>query len=171
MLKSFSQSELASLLAEARRNSESDYLLFRVCFNHGLRISEALAITKDNIKHGRLILPRLKGSNPVDHPLLDEKEALEKMAATVVGRFFKLSRVTAWRRMQKYCAAVNISPTKARPHSLKHSCGRLAYKAGVGIPELQAYLGHVNANNSLRYMQASNDEACQAFAAATGRIV
>ena len=34
-----------------------------VAYNHGLRVSEVLSLTKENIQDGALVIQRLKGSN------------------------------------------------------------------------------------------------------------
>jgi hypothetical protein len=47
--------------------------------------------------------------------------------------------------------------------------GRLGYLGGMGVAELQKYLGHVSGSNTLVYLEARESEACSAFAAAMGR--
>jgi hypothetical protein len=37
------------------------------------------------------------------------------------------------------------------------------------IPEVQVWLGHVNGGNTLKYMEATEEEAACAFAAAVGK--
>jgi integrase len=53
-------------------------------------------------------------------------------------------------------------------HILRHSAGRLAYVGGLGIPEIQTYLGHKNGGNTLVYIQATEEEAAKGFATAAG---
>jgi len=162
-VKSLNRTELDALLAVARQHSEQDYLMLLVTFNHGLRASETLALTPNNLVDGHLVVQRLKGSKKTTQKLLkDEREFLEKLT----GRFFPMSRITFWRRMQEYGAEANIPQFKRTPHCLKHTTGRLGYKGGMGIAELQAYLGHVNGGNTMIYLQADEEEACSAFAAA-----
>ncbi|MFY9842799.1 MAG: tyrosine-type recombinase/integrase, partial [Terriglobales bacterium] len=109
----------------------------------------------------------LKGSRRTTQPLLPaERDGLLELARTVEGRFFKMSRETFWRRMKAYGAEAGLPSHRLFPHALKHSAGRLGYLAGMGIPELVAYLGHKNPSNSLIYAQAGEQEAASAFAAA-----
>lgn len=143
--------------------------MLRVTFNHGLRVSETLALRAENIVNGYLTVPRQKKSNPVCHPLCaDEKQGLEDLAKKSYGRLFSITRMTFWRKMQRYGAEAGIPFFLRHPHALRHTCGRLGFLGGMKIPEVVMYLGHKNPGNSLRYMQASEEEACAAFAAAIG---
>lgn len=158
-MKSLTKDELNRLLAVAG----SDALMFRVMFNHGLRVSEVINLTDANIVDGFLVVQRLKGSKRTTQRVLaDEAELL-----TMKGRFFPMSRWTVNRRLEEYGAAAGISGLHA--HVLKHTCGRLSYKAGLGLPEIQKRLGHVVGSNTMIYMEADEAEADLAFAAAVGR--
>src|SRR5271157_1500196 len=108
-MKSLTKSELDSLLAVTRKHSESDYVMFLLAFNHGLRVSEVLNLTRDNVVDGSLIVQRLKGSNKTVQALLpSERTLVEHLAATVEGKFFTMCRKTAWLRMQAYGAEAGI---------------------------------------------------------------
>ena len=149
-MKSLTRSELDAFLEVARQHSRQDWLMFKTMFFHGLRVSEVIALTDANVVSGHLVVQRLKGSKRTTQPILaDEQELL-----TMRGKFFPICRMTAWRRMQEYGEKAGVPKHLLHPHSLKHSCGRLAYKGGMGIPELVAYLGHVNPANSLKVARA-----------------
>ena len=81
-MKSLTKPQLESLLQVARKHSESDYLALLVGFNHGLRVSEILSLSPENIVNGTLVIQRLKRSRKTAQPLLpNEKELLETLAA------------------------------------------------------------------------------------------
>ena len=169
-MKSLLKSELDALLTVAEKHDPLFALVILVTFNHGLRISETLGLTKDNIVNGFLVIQRLKGSKKTTQPLLsNERQALEELAAKTVGVLFPICRMTAWRRIQRLGRQANIPAFKLFPHALKHTTGRLGYEGGMGIPELQAYLGHQNGKNTLIYMEATEQQAANAFAAAVGK--
>jgi type 1 fimbriae regulatory protein FimB len=164
--KSLARLELDSLLSVAHEHSYRDYLMLLVTFNHGLRVSETLALTVANLVDGFIVVQRLKKSHKTTQPLLpNEVEGLLALANSE-GRLFPIHRQTFWRRMQQYGAEAGIPAFKRHPHVLKHTCGRLGHKAGMSIPEVQTYLGHVNGGNTMVYMQAGEEEAASAFAAA-----
>jgi type 1 fimbriae regulatory protein FimE len=170
-MKSLTKDELDRLLTVARKHSDRDALMILVTFNHGLRVSEVVGPTglrAENVANGYIVCDRLKKSNPVHHPLLaNEREGLERLAAQG-GPLFPMTRRTFDRRMKEYGAEAGLPAFKCHVHVLKHTTGRLGYKGGLGLPEIQAYLGHKNGGNTLKYMQADEQEAAQAFAAAIG---
>jgi integrase len=160
-MKSLNQDELKALLAVAG----SDRLLFTVMFNHGLRVSEAISLTDANVIDGHLVIQRLKGSEKTTQRILsDEQELL-----TLKGRFFPITRRTVNRRLKVIGAKAGIPEHKLHAHALKHTTGRLAYKGGCGVAEIQSILGHKCGGNSMIYMQADESEAYAAFAAAVGK--
>lgn len=166
MVKAFTREQLDRLLEVAKAASFTDYLMLLVTFNHGLRVSETLSLTKDNIVNGYITVERGKSSHRCEHPLLpSEAEHLSKLE----GKFFNLCRMTFWRRVQRYGKRAGLPVFLCHPHTLKHTTGKLGYKNGMTIPEVQAYLGHKNGANTLIYMQADIQEAAAAFAAAVGR--
>jgi integrase len=169
MYKSLTKTELEALTSTAYCDSPLMGLLVQTIFNHGLRIGEALSITRDNIQDGYLILNREKKSNKVEQSLCDnEREALENLAKTVTGRFFPMCRKTVWSRIQRYAKVAGIPQFKAHPHALRHTTGRLAYEAGLGLPDIQQVLGHVSGANTMIYMQSDSETAYKAFQRAVG---
>jgi integrase len=168
-MKSLTKTELSSLLTVAKKHSDFDHLLLTVTFNHGLRISETLALTRDNIVGGFLVVQRKKGSRKTTQPILaSEKAGLERLAQSE-GRFFPVDRKTVWRHLQKYGEEAGVPQFKRHAHCLKHTTGRLAYEGGMGIPELQTYLGHVNGKNTMVYLESTEEQAASAFSAAVGQ--
>jgi integrase len=168
-MKSLTKLELSGLIEVAGRHSALDKLMVKVTFNHGLRASETVNLDASNIVGEYLVLQRLKASRKTSQPLFDDEKAELLELAKSAGRFFPISRCTFWRRMQAYGREAGIPEIKLHPHILKHSAGRLAYLGGMGIPEIQNWLGHVNGGNTLKYMEATEEEAALAFAAAVGR--
>lgn len=182
-MKALTRQELDALLTEAGKVSEMERLMILVAFNHGLRVSETLTLGRSNVAGGHLVVQRLKGSKKTEQRLLpNEKAAIEHLAATVEGPFFKTCTRTvedhgndlcgcrrkADRHFKKLCAAAGINPLKASCHKLKHTCAKLGLDGGMEINELQTYLGHVNGGNTLAYLKVDDEEASNAFAAAVG---
>lgn len=159
-MKSLTREQLDALLDTAKAGSMTDYLMFLVTFQHGLRVSETLSLTKDNIRDGYITVKRGKSSHRCEHPLLpNEVEHLTKLE----GKFFDISRWTFNRRMQGYCEKAGIPRHLAHAHTLKHSCGRLGFKGGMTVPDLVEWLGHKNPANSLIYAKSDISTAFAAF--------
>jgi integrase len=176
-MKALTVGELDALLEVAKKHSENHWIMLLCTFNHGLRVSETLGLTADNIPAELIDVQRLKGSKRTIQPLLGgEREALMKLAATSTGYFFlpeienrESARRQFNRLMRRYGKLANVPEHKCHAHALKHACGRLGYEGGMGIPELQTYLGHVNGKNTMVYLEATEEQASSAFAAAAGR--
>ena len=170
-MKAMTRVQLDTVLAVARKHSEDDYLALLIGFNHGLRVSEIVALCPENIVNGYLVVQRLKRSKRTVQPLLpNERDAVMAKVAKG-GLFFPMCRKTLWMHMKAYCkeAGVPFGRDFVTPHSLKHTTGRLGFKGGMTIPEVGARLGHKNLGNSLIYMQATEEEASMAFANAVGQ--
>lgn len=169
-MKAMTREQLDAVLTVARKYSEDDYLALLVGFNHGLRISEILSLCAENIVNGYLVVQRLKRSKRTVQPLLpNELQGIMDKVATGEP-FFNVCRKTLWLHMKQYCAEAGVPFGRdfVTPHSVKHTCGRLGFKGGMTIPEVGARLGHKNLGNALIYMQATEEEASAAFAAAVG---
>jgi integrase len=159
-MKSMTHEQLDALLDTAKAESMTDYLMFLVTFQHGLRVSETLSLTRDNIRDGYITVERGKGSHRCEHPLLpNEVEHLTKLS----GKFFDISRWTFNRRMKYYGEKAGLPDFLCHAHSLKHTCGRLGFKGGMTVPDLVEWLGHKNPANSLIYAKSDISTAFAAF--------
>src|SRR5258708_6859679 len=187
-MKALTRDELRTLLAVAAKHSWQDELMYRLMFNHAMRVTEVVGgwlaqpdgskvwyegMTADKVIDGSYIVaPRLKGSKRVEHPVLpDEREALLRLCAEIPeGRLFPMCRKTAWTHIKQYGVEAGIPWNRVFNHALKHTTGRLGYKGGMTVQEIQEYMGHVNGNNSMVYSRATAEEAAAAFASAIGSV-
>jgi len=175
-VEALSKDELLRLLATARARRERDWLLILVAFWHGLRASEVIGITRDDIKGEYLTVKRLKGSEEttqllVEHenPLLSERAALLERARESTGNqpLFPITRQHFWRLFQAYCQAAQVPAHKAHPHALKHTIGTLMIE-NTPINEVHKRLGHKSIASTGEYMKASDADADAVVVGATG---
>lgn len=173
-IQSLSQDELLALLREAKRCRERDWLSILVAFWHGLRASEVIAITGDQLADGYLTVPRLKGSlkttQPLissPEPLLNEKEALIEFARGIPGnqRVFKFSRRTFYNIVSRHAKAAGLPAHKRHPHMLKHSIAMQTIHS-AGIENVRQYLGHKSISSTGAYLKVSDQDAAMAVRAA-----
>lgn len=152
-------------------------LMLLVTYWHGMRVSETLSLTPQDVRSGYLTINRLKGSKsttqPLIHhpdPLLNESTRLTALAQSVpIGEFlFPISRRGVHKMMQRYGLKAGLPGPLLHPHSLKHSIAKHGLKRGMTLPDIQALLGHKSLSSTGEYLKVSDLEAAESLHKAMG---
>ena len=156
--------ECRRLIAAAKkrgRHGTRDALAIRMCWRHGLRVSELCALRWDHIewKTQRLTVHRAKGSIDSTHPLSGEEvRALKALHREQEpgSRFVFMTEIGA--SMTPAGFRKTLSRTGAdcglpvvHPHMLRHSCGFFMADRHEDVRVMQDWLGHANVQNTIRY--------------------
>ncbi|EAX8478862.1 tyrosine-type recombinase/integrase [Salmonella enterica] len=173
MRKYISGKEWMAFFCAIKGNSNElrDKTMFKIVYNHGLRVSELIDIrtTDLDMSEKTIYIRRLKNGLSTIHPLQDETflliEAWLKMRLkylkqkdsdllflTVNGE--KISRQWIYKLSKKYGKKAGIS-LEVHPHMLRHSCGYALANQGLDTRLIQDYLGHKNIHHTVHYT-ASN---------------
>lgn len=171
--KFLTKDELKTFLKTVRQHYKSgfkykeknlrDYLVFRLAYLHGMRISEVLTLKwcDVNFDDNLIFINRLKNSmsaNQIMKP--DEAKDLKRLRNlgwSSIFVFVNPNGTTLTR--QNYNIVCNKIAKECgltiSPHSFKHTCAVHLALAGKNIREIQHHLGHKDLENTLIYLNYS----------------
>jgi type 1 fimbriae regulatory protein FimB len=161
------ESEVEQLRLSARRGrwGTRDDVLILLMYRHGLRVTEAIRLRKDqiNLKEARIDVRRMKGGLDVQQPLAgDELRAIKAYLRTrddhLPWLFLSERGAPLTRQAVNYLLRVAGEQAKlghVHPHMLRHGCGYYLANNGHDTRLIQDYLGHRSADHTVRYTRTA----------------
>ncbi|MEJ7638697.1 MAG: tyrosine-type recombinase/integrase, partial [Singulisphaera sp.] len=168
--RSLTREQVETVLAAIPPSHRRDRLLFRLIFETGLRVSEALGLhvedldlTADDEHHvlgkggqrARCCWTRRVWSG-LHVPEVDRNRHGPLFRAENNGRGGPLRYQSVQERWARYCAQAGVSCTL---HQLRHTHPTELVNGGVGLATIRKRLGHKNLQTTLRYSEQSDATA------------
>lgn len=147
-----------------------DLLVLRLLYETGLRASEALGIRVRDVdlarheivvREGKYGEPRTVFFSPRLGELISLWVRLRRLGPD--DRLIPLSYVGLWKRLKRLARRAGISPSRVRPHVLRHTFATVALRRGMNVMALQRILGHSDVKVTQVYTHLQRDDLRRAY--------
>jgi len=145
------------------RNGFRDALIVSVMFRHGLRVTEAVGLTRDQIhfENGTIYIQRAKNGTPATHYLDGEeiRQLRRLFRETPPSRFVFCSErggplsERAVHNIVQRAGEVAELPFTTHPHMLRHAKGYQLAQKGIDTRTIQGFLGHRDIKSTVVYTE------------------
>jgi len=158
-----------------------DRALLTLLYGCGLRISEAMALTRGDVPMGESVRVTGKGGKtrivpvlPVVRQAIDAYLALQPFALTAHEPLFRAKRGGPYspRHAQAMVQLLRGRlglPASATPHALRHSFATHLLGAGADLRSIQELLGHASLSTTQRYADVDAAALLSAYSSAHPR--
>ena len=173
--RGITRAEVEKILAQIPANQLRDRLLFRLLFETGLRIGEALALHVEDVdltlddEHLTVIGKGTKRRTVLldDSRLVSLLRRYLRQTSYQHGYLFRAHKngrggairyQSVYKKWTKYCAQADVHCTM---HQLRHAHATELINDGVSLATIRKRLGHKNLQTTLRYAEQSDAVADQ----------
>ncbi|MDU4935173.1 MAG: tyrosine-type recombinase/integrase [Peptostreptococcaceae bacterium] len=169
-----SENEFQRILKQVRKNNDvRAEALFIFLARTGCRISEALSVTKEQIKKlkkkGGIITVFGKGNKsreiiipkevmPILIKYMNDDIYKDKSDKVFTSKYGSYTRQTAHNDIKKYTGLARIKKEKGHLHNLRHLFCINAINSGLDITEVAQMVGHGDINTTKIYTSKSADD-------------
>ncbi len=162
--KYLTHSEGRTFLKHARSLLPLEALFCLTIYFTGIRISEALAVTKQGLDQESCIIrirtlkKRKEEFRRIPIPAWLIRRLLSLETAATQGRLWPFSRTTGWRIIKRVMRQAGIEGVHATTKGLRHALGVRGVMAGLPLKLLQEILGHSQIETTNIYLDVKDTE-------------
>jgi integrase/recombinase XerD len=159
--------QVDEILTAAKTSNHRDYLLLRFMWRTGVRVSEAINVTPNDIefKNGVVNIRKAKGGKQRRVPL--DADTLKMLSDYILALntpedrpIFAITRVQVFYIVKKYG---NMTGVNIHPHTLRHSFAINLVRGGTDLRRVQLMLGHSSLNITQVYLQFNDNDLREAY--------
>lgn len=166
-IRTLDRRTIAAVLREAR-SSPRDTAIVTLLSHTGLRISEALSLTWDDLeireRSGQVIVRQGTGGKRRAVPLnLTVRQALAawREHGDGTGRVFPMTSRAFEKALARYARRAGIEG-RVTPHMFRHTFAKSLVDAGVSLDRVAALAGHSSLTTTARYTKPTTRDLEQA---------
>lgn len=153
--------EIDALLAAIQ--NPRDYAMVCVLYATGLRVSELIFLTWENIDLSRgFVKVRGKGNKERVVPLGNKAMAALEALPRGENALFAMTRQGFWKLLKKYALLAGIQKAIS-PHQLRHSFATHLVERGADLRGVQVLLGHADLSTTEIYMHVNQQRLHQLY--------
>lgn len=149
-------------------NNKRDELIIQMLVNTGVRVSELLSLTIQDINRKDIYI---KGKGSKYREIIISPQLRQKIREYIkeyrldtdkeklfTGKRGALKRDAVNKMLLKYAKKAHVRKEKAHPHSCRHLFGKRLADKGISLDIIQTCLGHENITTTAIYTKRSKEE-------------
>jgi site-specific recombinase XerD len=159
--------QVDELLKAAKTCSKRDYLLLDFMWRSGVRVSEVINVTPDDIEYKNKVVNIQKAKGGRQRRVLLDEDTLKMLSDYVLALnipedrpIFNLTTRQIENIVKKYGNTIGVN---VHPHMLRHSFAIHLVRSGMDLRRLQLLLGHSSLNMTQIYLQFKDDDIREVY--------
>jgi site-specific recombinase XerD len=159
--------QVDELLKVVKTCSERDYLLLDFMWRSGVRVSEVINVTPDDIEYKNNVVNIRKAKGGRQRRVLIGDKTLKMLSDyTAIQNIpdnqpiFPIRREQVFKLVKKYGKMIGVN---IHPHTLRHSFAIHLVRSGMDLRRLQMLLGHSSLSITQIYLQFKDDDLREAY--------
>ena len=159
--------QVVEILRAAKLCSQRDFLLLRFMWRTGVRVSEVINVTPNDIEYKNSVVNIRKAKGGRQLRVLLDQDTLKMLSDYILALntledppVFPISRAQVFNLVKRYGDTGGL---KIHPHTLRHSFAIHLVRSGMELRRLQLLSGHSSLSITQVYLQFKDDDLREAY--------